>query len=160
MSRNGTELWKKKCYPSKGSSYPDLKKGTVIAKTDQDKLNQFPEQLKSVLETKIELKDKNLEKEIGNFLMLNIQDYSPLKIVDDHEELISIIEIYKIINKSVIKKAPFYDRIDMNKLNILSQVSSNFYTSFSSCESILVFTLQTRKLQKQLYCRNLVNQKI
>ena len=113
-----------------------------------------------MLETKIELKDKNLEKEIGNFLMLNIQDYSPLKIVDDHEELISIIEIYKIINKSVIKKAPFIDRIDMNKLNILSQVSSNVYTSFSSCESILVFTLQTRKLQKQLYCRNLVNQKI
>ena len=76
-------------------------------------MKQFPEQLKSVLETKIELKDKNLEKEIGNFLMLNIQDYSPLKIVDDHEEFTSIIEIDKIINKSVIKKAPCIDRINM-----------------------------------------------
>ena len=33
--------------------------------------------------TKIELKDKGLEREIGNFLILNIQDYSPMKIVDD-----------------------------------------------------------------------------
>ena len=76
-------------------------------------MKQFPEQLKSLLETKIELKDKNLEKEIGNFLMLNSQDYSPLKIVDDHEEFTSIIEIDKIINKPVIKKASCIDRINM-----------------------------------------------
>ena len=48
----------------------------------------FAEQLKSVFTTKIELEDKNLEREIGNFLILNIQDYSPLKSVGDHEELV------------------------------------------------------------------------
>ena len=41
------------------------KKSTTIAKTDQDKLKQFAEQLKSVFATKIELKDKDLEREIG-----------------------------------------------------------------------------------------------
>ena len=41
-------------YPSEGSSYPDLKNGTSIAKTYRDKLKL----LKSVLATKIDLKDK------------------------------------------------------------------------------------------------------
>ena len=49
-------------YPNKGSSYPDLKSDTTIAKTDRDKLKQFAEQLKSVCGTKIDLKDKNLER--------------------------------------------------------------------------------------------------
>ena len=62
--------------------------------------------MKSVFATKIELKDKNLEREIGNFLILNIQDYSPLTFIHDHEELISINEINKIINNLDIKKAP------------------------------------------------------
>ena len=70
-------------YPSKGSSYPDLKSDNSIAKTDQDKLKKFAEQLKAVFATKIELKNKNLERKIGNFLILNIQDYSPLKYSDD-----------------------------------------------------------------------------
>ena len=35
-------------YPSKGSSYPDLKSDTTIAKTDRDKLKQFAVKLKSV----------------------------------------------------------------------------------------------------------------
>ena len=59
-------------YLNKGSSYSDLKNDTSIPKTDRDKLKQFTEQLKSVFLTKIE--DKNLEREIGNFLILNIQD--------------------------------------------------------------------------------------
>ena len=67
--------------------------------------------------TKIELKDNNLEREIGNFLMLNMQDYSLLQIIDDHEELIGINEIDKIITNLNIKKVPGIDRID-NKLNI------------------------------------------
>ena len=54
-------------YPSKGSSYPDLKSDSSIVKTDPNKLKQLAEQLKSVFATKIELKDKNLEREIGNF---------------------------------------------------------------------------------------------
>ena len=83
-------LKKEMGYPNKVCSYPDLKNGSAIAKTDQDKLKQFAEQLTSVFATKIELKDKILEREIGNFLILNIQDYSPLKIIDDQEELISI----------------------------------------------------------------------
>ena len=41
------------------------KKGTTIAKTGQDMLKQFAEQLKSVFATNIELKDKDLEREIG-----------------------------------------------------------------------------------------------
>ena len=77
----------------------------MIAKTDQDKLMQFAEQLKSVFATKIELKDKNIEREIRNFLILNIQDYSSLKIIDDQEELISSNDIDKIINNLDIKKA-------------------------------------------------------
>ena len=77
-------------FPDKGSSYPDLKNNMSTAKPDRDKLKLFAEQLKSVFATKIELKDKNLEREIGNFLILNIQDYSSLKSVDYHEEFISI----------------------------------------------------------------------
>ena len=51
-------------YPSKASSYPDLKNSTSITKTDGDKLTLFAEQLKSVLASKTDLKDKNLEREI------------------------------------------------------------------------------------------------
>ena len=65
--------------------------------------------------TKIELKAENLEREIGNFLIPNIQDYSPLKIIDDHKEFISINEIVKIIINLDIKKAPGIYRIN-NKL--------------------------------------------
>ena len=44
-------------YPNKGSSFPDLKSDTTIAKKkDRDKLKQFAEQLKSVFATKIDLK--------------------------------------------------------------------------------------------------------
>ena len=64
---------------------------------------------------KIELKDKHLEREIGNFLILNIQDYSPLKTINDHEEFISINEINKIINSLDIRKPPGIDQIN-NKL--------------------------------------------
>ena len=76
-------------FPNKGSSYPDFKNNTSTAKTDRDKLKLFAEQLKSVFATKINLKDKNLEREIENFLFLNIQDYSPLKSSDDHEDFIN-----------------------------------------------------------------------
>ena len=54
-------------FPSKESSYPDLKSDSSIVKTDPNKLKQLAEQLKSVFATKIELKDNNLEREIGNF---------------------------------------------------------------------------------------------
>ena len=93
---------------------------------------QFAEQLKSVFATKIEPKDINLERKIGNFLILNIQDYFPLRTIDDHEEFIDINEIDKIVNNLDIKKAPGIDRIN-NKLikHILNQVLSNFYTCFS-----------------------------
>ena len=102
-------------YSNKGSSYPDKKSDTTIEKSDRDRLKQFAEQLKSVFATKIDLKDKNLEREIGNFLILNIQDYTPLKSTDDHEEFISINEIDRIINNLDIKKAPGIGRIK-NKL--------------------------------------------
>ena len=57
-------------YPSKGSSYPDLKNGTSITKTDGDKLKLFAEQWKSVFVTKIDLKENNLEREIRYFSSL------------------------------------------------------------------------------------------
>ena len=61
-------LKKEMGYPSKASSYPDLKNSTSITKTDEDKLTLFAEQLKSVLASKTDLKDKNLEREIWHFL--------------------------------------------------------------------------------------------
>ena len=64
-------------YPSKGSSYPDVNNGASIAKADGDKLKLFAEQLKSVFATNIDLKYKNLEREIRIFFILNVQDYSP-----------------------------------------------------------------------------------
>ena len=57
-------LKKEMGYPNKESSYPDLKNGSSIVKTDGDKLKLFAEQLKSMFATKIDLKDKNLEKQI------------------------------------------------------------------------------------------------
>ena len=62
-------------YPNKGNSYPDLISGMSMAKTDGDKLKLIAEQLKSIFATKMDLKDKNLEREIRNFLILNVQDY-------------------------------------------------------------------------------------
>lgn len=38
------------------SSCPYLKKDIAVAKTDQDKLKQFPKQLKFIITTKIELR--------------------------------------------------------------------------------------------------------
>ena len=91
------------------------KNDTLIAKTDEHKLKVFAEQLKSVFATKIDLNDKNLEREIGNFLILNIQDHSPLKSIDDHEEFICINELDRIIKSLHINKAPGLDCIN-NKL--------------------------------------------
>ena len=108
-------LKKEMGYPSKGSSYPDLTNGTSMAKTDGEKLKLLAEQLKSVFATKIDLKDKNLEREIRNFLILNVQDYSPLKSVNDHKEFISVNELDRIIKNLDIKKAPGLDSIN-NKL--------------------------------------------
>ena len=66
--------------------------------------------MKSVFATKTELKDKDLERVIGNFVILNIEDYSILKEVDDHEEFISINEIDKIINNLGVKNVPGTDQ--------------------------------------------------
>ena len=66
--------------------------------------------MKSVFATKIELKDKDLEREIRNFVILNVEDYSLLKEVDDHEEFISVNEIDKIINNQDVKKVPGTDQ--------------------------------------------------
>ena len=61
--------------------------------------------MKSVFATKTELKDKNLGRKARSFLVLNIQDYSPLKAIDDHKKFISINEIDKTTNNLDIKKA-------------------------------------------------------
>ena len=66
--------------------------------------------MKSVFATKTELKDKDLEREIGNVVKLNVEDYSILKEVDDHEEFISINDIDKIINNLDVKKVPGTDQ--------------------------------------------------
>ena len=83
-----------------------MKNRTTIVKTDQEKLNQFAEQMKFVFATKIELKHKDIEQKIGIFLILNIQNYSLPKIVNDHKEFISLNGSNKIINSLDIKKVP------------------------------------------------------
>ena len=95
--------------------YPDLKNVTAVARTDQDKLKQLVYQLNSVFATKIELKALHLRGEIGNFLILNVQNYAPFKIFDDHEEFMSLNESDKIVNNLYIKKASGIDQIK-NKL--------------------------------------------
>ena len=60
-------------YPSKASSYPDLTNGMSMAKTNGEKLELYAEQLKSVFATKIDLKDKNLERETEIFLTLTVK---------------------------------------------------------------------------------------
>ena len=132
-------------YPSKGSSYLDLTNGTSMAKTDVDKLKLFAELLKSVFATKIDLKDKNLEREIQNFLILNVQDYSPLKFVDDHREFISINELDRIIKNLDIKKAPGLDSINNKLIKFLKLALLKFLHFFSTCASILAFTQQIGK---------------
>ena len=79
---------------------------------------------------KIDLKDNKLEREIGNFLILNIQDYTPLKTIDDHEEFISINELDKIINSLDIKKAPGLDRINNKLIKHLKSALINFLHFF------------------------------
>ena len=93
-------------------------------------MKQFAEQLKYVFGTKIELKDKNFEREIRNFLILNIQDYSPLKSFDDHEEFISLNEIDTIISNLDIKKAPGIDRINNKLIKLLKPALTNFLHFF------------------------------
>ena len=127
-------------YLYKGCSYSDLKNGAAIAKTDQDKLKQFAEQLKSIFATKIELKDKNPEREIGNFLILNIQDYSPLKIIVDQEELININNSDKIINNLDIRKASGIDGKNNKHLKHLKPGVLKFLHFFFNLSSILTFT--------------------
>ena len=56
-------------YPSNDSSFPNLKNGTEIPKTDQYKLTICCA-IEIVVATKIELKNKDLEREIRNFLSL------------------------------------------------------------------------------------------
>ena len=86
--------------------------------------------IESVFATPIELKDKNVEKEIGNFLTLNIQDYFPLKSIDDHEQFISINEIDKIINNLDIKKAPGIGHINNKLIKHLKPGFTNFLHFF------------------------------
>ena len=62
--------------------------------------------MKFAFATKIELKHKDIERKIGIFLILNIQNYSLPKIVNDHEEFISLNGSNKIINSLDIEKVP------------------------------------------------------
>ena len=128
--RSWRTLKKEMGYPNKASSYPDLKSDTSIAKTDGDHLKLFAEQLKSVFATKIDLKDKDLEREIGDCLILNIQNYSPLKSIDDHEEFISINELDRIIKYLEIKKAPGLDCINNKLIKHLKPALINLLHSF------------------------------
>ena len=86
--------------------------------------------MKSVFATKVNFKDKNLESEVGNFLTLNIQDYSPLASIDDHKEFISVNELDRIINNLDIKKAPGIDRINNKLIKHLKHALINFLYFF------------------------------
>ena len=129
-SKSWRTLKREMGYPNKGSSHPDLKSDSSIAKTDRDKLKQFAEQLKSAFAMKIDLKDKKLEREIGNFLILNIQNYTPLKTIGNHEEFISINELDRIINNLHIKKAPGIDRTNNKLIKYLKPALINFLHFF------------------------------
>ena len=128
--RSWRTLKKEMGCPNKASSYPDLKNDTSIAKTDGDNLKLFAEQSKSVFATKIDLKDKDLEREIGDCLILDIQDYSPLKSLNDHEEFISINELDRIIKNLEIKKAPGLDCIKNKLIKHLKPALKNFLHFF------------------------------
>ena len=80
--------------------------------------------------TKTDLKDKNLEREIGNFLILNIQDYSPLKSIDDHKGFTSINELDRIINNLDIKKAQGLVCINNKLIKHLKPAFINFLHFF------------------------------
>ena len=117
-------------YPNKGSRYRDLQNHTLTAKTDGDKLKLFTEQLKSVFATKTDLKDTNLEREIGNFFILNIQDYPSLISIDDHEEFISINELDGTIKSLDIKKVPGLDCMNNKLIKRLKPALLNFLHFF------------------------------
>ena len=153
-------LKKKMGYPSKGSSYPNLNNGISIAKTDGGKLKLFAEQLKSVFVTKIDLKDKNLEREIQNVLILNVQDYSPLKSIDDHEEFISINELDRIIKHLDIKKAQGLDCINNKLIKYLNPALLKFlHFFFNLCINIGIRPTNW-KTAKVIMLHKLANQKI
>ena len=82
------------------------------------------------LRLKIDLKDKNLEREIGNFFILNIKDYSPLNSIDDHEEFININELDRIIKSLDIKKASGLDWINNKLIKHLKPALLNFFYFF------------------------------
>ena len=143
-------------YPSKGSSYADIKNGTLTTKTDGDKLKLFEEQLKSVVASKIDLKDKNLERETRYFFILNVQDCSPLKSVDDHEELISINEIGRIIKNLGIKKVPGLDYIN-NKLNKYLKLALSYLKDLAGSYRPLSPTSSLGKLLEKAIADNFSN---
>ena len=86
--------------------------------------------MKSVFVTKIHLIDKNLEREIRKFLIFNIQGYSPLKSIDDHEEFVSFNELDRIINNLDISKAPGLDCISNKLIKHLKPALINFLHFF------------------------------
>ena len=63
-------LKKEMGYPNKGSSYPDLKNDGLIVKTDRNKLKQFAEQLKSMLQLKLILRIRIWKEKSEIFLSL------------------------------------------------------------------------------------------
>ena len=93
-------------------------------------MKQFAEQLDSVFTTKIELKDKDFEQEIDNFVILNIQIYPLLNIVDGHEKLVSLNEIDKIINNLDIRKAPGINEINNELIKRIKLDFTKFFHFF------------------------------
>ena len=111
-------------------------------------MKKLAEELKYVFATKIELKNEDLEHEIGNFLILNMKNYTLQKVVDDHEELISLNAIANIINNLDIQKAPGIDQINNKLIKHLKPGLKKLLHFFFICVTVLAFTLQTRKLKK------------
>ena len=160
----------------KWSSYPNIGKGTLITKTNGDKLKLFAEQLNSVFVSKIDLKHKNLERETRYFFILNVKDYSPF---DDHQELISINELDIIIKNLGIKKAPGLDYISkiLNKclkpsllkvLHFFFNLCINFGIQPANCRIAKVIMLHKpgkpeaigQKLAKCLINNKMVSEKM
>ena len=110
--------------------------------------------------TKIDLKDKNLEREIQNVLILNVQDYSPLKSIDDHEEFISINELDRIIKHLDIKKAQGLDCINNKLIKYLNPALLKFLHFFFNLCINFGIRPANWKTAKVIMLHKLANQKI
>ena len=91
----------------KKSAIPDLKtNGNGLAKTIDEKMDLFKDQIKTVFATRLTHKDPVLEETVNSFLETNQSSFAPRQYVDANDDLLSQDDIEAIIKKPDIKKPP------------------------------------------------------